>query len=285
MKRLRATLLTLTITGACLSLRTAAQSPGPEWPRFHGAANDNRSLETGLLKVWPDGGPKLLWTATGLGRGYSSVAVHQQRIYTAGMKDKQTEVIALDLDGKEVWRQINGQSWETDKRYAVAYAGSRGTPTCDGDRIYQLAEMGSLSAFDSATGRKVWTVDVLERFGGKTSKYGLSESVLVVGDRLFCCPAGEKGFLVCLDKATGATVWANREIPGSSSYVSLALTEIGGVMQIVGMSSAEAFGVDPKTGALLWTAEHGNQRKNNATNPIVYKGHVFVSTGYGKGSA
>ena len=41
----------------------------PSWPQFRGPQNDNLSTETGLLKQWPEGGPKLLWTAKGLGRG------------------------------------------------------------------------------------------------------------------------------------------------------------------------------------------------------------------------
>ena len=60
------------------------------WPRFHGPNNDNISTEKGLLKKWPDSGPKLLWTAKGLGVGWSSVSIAGGRIYTAGDVDKKT---------------------------------------------------------------------------------------------------------------------------------------------------------------------------------------------------
>src|SRR5258708_21445459 len=57
--------------------------PG-EWPQFRGPNRDGVSSETGLLKEWPAGGPPLAWKATGLGNGYSTVAVVGGRIYTIG---------------------------------------------------------------------------------------------------------------------------------------------------------------------------------------------------------
>ena len=38
-----------------------------DWPMYGGANHDNVSLEKGLLKSWPTGGPKLAWSATKLG--------------------------------------------------------------------------------------------------------------------------------------------------------------------------------------------------------------------------
>ena len=68
-----------------------------DWPCYHGRDRDNLSKETGLLQSWPAEGPPLLWTAEGLGKGYSSVAIAEGRLFTAGMIDKQTYVIALDV--------------------------------------------------------------------------------------------------------------------------------------------------------------------------------------------
>jgi outer membrane protein assembly factor BamB len=48
---------------------------GGDCPRFRGPAGDGQFSETGLLKQWPEGGPKLAWTAQGLGQGYSSATV------------------------------------------------------------------------------------------------------------------------------------------------------------------------------------------------------------------
>ena len=58
---------------AALVLPNAASAA--DWPQWHGPNRDNMSTESGLLKAWPDGGPKLLWVAEGLGKGFSTVSV------------------------------------------------------------------------------------------------------------------------------------------------------------------------------------------------------------------
>jgi len=274
----------LVIVSGLLLSRAQSAEPKHEWPCFHGPKRDNKSTETGLLKKWPDAGPKLLWTASGLGKGYSSVTVAGGLIYTAGMIDKQTYVFALDLNGKQKWRKLNGQSWETTRRYAMGYGGSRATPTYDEGRAYHLGERGRLGVFDAKTGTEVWHLDLFKQFDAKTPTYGLAESVLIDGDKLICCPGGKKGYMVCLEKKTGKLVWASTGIKGTMGYCSPVIAEFGGFRQLLSMTAAVAFGVDAKTGKLLWSVEHGNRRGNNATDPIFHNGHVFASTGYGKGS-
>src|SRR3990172_7316474 len=85
------------VVGLMVGFVTAVGAEGPSWPQFHGAKRDNISTETGLLKRWPEGGPKLLWTAQGIGHGYSSVAIADGRIYTAGNIDGKTVITALDM--------------------------------------------------------------------------------------------------------------------------------------------------------------------------------------------
>jgi len=256
------------------------------WPCFHGQRRDNRSAETGLFKTWPKEGPKLVWTASGIGHGYSSVAVTGGRIFTAGMKDKQTYVIALDLNGKELWRRPNGESWQAAERqrWAVAYAGARGTPTVDGDTVYHLSDLGRLTAFDVRTGEERWHVDIMEVFKPPRPKYGYSESVLILGDRLLFCPGGKEGYVVALDKRTGRTLWVNTDISDPIAYSSLVLVEIAGVEQVVGLSAARIFAVRIDNGRMLWQHAFGNKLKNSATDVIVHDGLVYASSGYGKGS-
>ena len=256
------------------------------WPCFHGPGRDNISVEKDLLRGWPEEGPPLLWTASGLGHGYSTVAIAADRIFTAGMIDKQTYVTALDMTGKVLWQKVNGQSWEATARqpWAVPYSGSRGTPTVCDDTVYHLSELGRLTAFNLRTGDQSWHVDVLQTFGAERPKYGLSESVLIHGDSLFCCSGGADGYIVALAKSTGRTLWTNTDIEDPVGYCSPVVAEIDGVEQIITMSAKRIFAVAPETGRLLWDYEFGNARSNNATDVIVSNGMVYASTGYGGGS-
>ena len=256
------------------------------WPSFHGPRRDNISHETGLMQAWPQAGPELLWAASGIGHGYSSLSIAAGRIFTAGMIGKQTYVTALDMNGKQLWQRLNGESWQASKRqtWAVAYAGSRGTPTVDGKTVYHLSEMGRLTAFDVQTGQERWHIDILKTFAADRPKYGLSESVLIHENALICCPGGARGYVVALQKETGRTLWVNQEIKDPVGYCSPVVARIDDVEQVISMSANRVFSFDPKNVRLLWEYPFGNARGNSATDVIVSDGRVYASSGYGGGS-
>jgi outer membrane protein assembly factor BamB len=256
-----------------------------EWPCFHGPRRDNLSTETGLLQTWPDEGPTLLWTNSDIGHGYSTVAIAGDRIFTAGMIKKQTYVTALDLEGKKLWQSLNGQSWQASARqsWAVPYAGSRGTPSVDGDTVYHLSELGRLAAFDIREGKERWHLELLRVFGAERPEYGYSESVLIYGDVLFCCPAGARGYMAAFNKATGRTLWANTEIKDAVGNCSAVMASIDGVEQVITLSASRVLSFEPEKGHLLWQFEFGNKRQNSCTDVIVSDGLVYASTGYGGG--
>jgi outer membrane protein assembly factor BamB len=272
--------LALTISGCNIGSRQDCN-----WPCFHGQDRTNKSTETGLLKKWPEAGPELLFTISGLGEGYSSVSIADGFIFTSGMTDKQTYVYAFDLNGKQLWKKSNGQSWETTLPWATTYTGTRSTPTYDNGLVYHLSELGRLAAFESRTGKEIWNIELKDRFEAGIPEYGYTESVLTDGNNLYYSPGGKKGYIVCLDKNTGSLVWANTDIQdpvvGNSSLI---IFDYGGYRQIAGLTGRSIFGLDSKTGELLWIVEFLNPNENNIADPIFYDGYLFASSGYGKGS-
>ncbi len=255
-----------------------------EWPSFHGPDRTNKSSETGLLREWPEDGPLLLWEAAGLGEGFSTVSIGGGLIYTAGILDNQSYVFCFDLTGNPVWKQPNGISWSTNMSHASSYLGPRSTPTFDNGVIYHLGDMGRLAAFDAESGKEIWYKELREEFDADIPEYGYAESLLTDGDNIYVRPAGRKGFQVCLNRNTGELVWANTEIPGIEGYSSAIIMDFGGSRQVLGSSSNCYYGVDTKTGKLLWKVDFENQRELNITDPVVRGDHVFISGGYGKGS-
>jgi len=252
------------------------------WPGFHGPDRRNISTETGLLSTWPQAGPPLAWKAAGIGEGYSSVAIADGLIFTSGKSENKTYVFAFDMNGKLKWKKPNGESWDVQVSWASAYNGPRSTPTCDHGVIYHLSEAGRLSAFKSSTGDLIWARDLTKDFQAEIPMYGFSESVLIDGNNLYVRPAGKIGFQVCLNKMTGKTVWVNNEIPGSCGYNSMVISDFAGFRQIIGASSNCFYGVDARTGKLLWNVDYENQHSLNCVDAIAFNEYVFITT-TGKG--
>jgi outer membrane protein assembly factor BamB len=256
----------------------------PHWPAFHGPDRSNKSTETGLLAEWPEEGLELFWTVSGLGKGYSTVSLADGFIFTSGTGDLQTLVFAYDLEGKLLWKKPNGGSWETEMSHARTYNGARSTPTYSDGVVYHLGDLGRLAAFDAKSGNELWSMELREEYEAEIPEYGYAESVYVEGDRLYCCPAGKKAYMVCLNKHDGKVIWENNQIGGTVGFSSLIRFDHGGFRQIAGLSSDRIFAVDSETGKLLWQVEYENSRSNNVPDLIFHDGFVFASSGYGKGS-
>ena len=120
-----------------------AADPEPFWPQFHGPNRDNISTEKGLLTKWPEKGPELIWTARGLGYGYSTVSIASGKIYTAGNIEADTVITAMNMNGKVLWQVKNGPTWTKDR------PGTRSTPTIDEGRLYHQSPIGNLVCLDA----------------------------------------------------------------------------------------------------------------------------------------
>ena len=242
------------------------------WPQFHGPNRDNISTEKGLLKKWPEKGPVLLWTAKGLGHGYSTVSIASGMIYTAGSIEKETIITALNMDGKELWQVKNGKGWTGDR------PGTRGTPTIDGNRLYHESPLGDVVCLQARTGKKIWEVNILDKFKSKNIFWALSESLLVDGNNLICCPGGPQTCMVALNKNTGAVVWKAASTNEPAGYGSPIVVEYQGLRIIITLTLKGMIGVNADTGELLWHVKHVSYADENVFTPIFHDGHVFISS-------
>jgi outer membrane protein assembly factor BamB len=267
--------LSVLVTVFCLPTLTFGGSF--DWPQWRGPDRTDVSRESGLLKEWPSGGPKRLWLFKNAGNGYSGPAIANGKFFTMGTRDGAEIMIALNADtGEEIWSASIGPIENFDRG-----GGPRGTPAVDGERIYGLGGQGKLICVALADGKVVWRVSLAD-LGGKTPRWGYSESVLVDGDKVICTPGGAKGALAALDKATGKVIWQSKEFTDPAHYSSAIVGEHNGTRQYIQLTEQHVAGVSANDGKLLWKSPFPGQTAVVPT-PILHDGCVYVTAGYGAG--
>jgi outer membrane protein assembly factor BamB len=252
-----------------------------DWPQWQGPDRTRMSKETGLLKEWPAGGPRVIWTANDLGTGYGSMSVAGDRVFVQGARGQNSVVIALNrADGKEVWAKPVGPI-ETRMRTNMG-AGPRGTPTVDGDRLYALTENGDLACLKT-DGAVVWQMNILKEFGGSQLQWMVSESPLVDGPHVVVSPGGLGAGIVKLDKMTGKTVWTSKELSDTAGYSSITVADVQGVRTYMTFTAVAGVGVRASDGKLMFRYAKAANNVANIATPIFSDNKVFFSSGYGAG--
>jgi outer membrane protein assembly factor BamB len=261
---------------------TLIASPEPGWPQFRGPRRDGISDERGLLPAWPEGGPKLLWSATGAGKGFSSPTIAGGRLYITGDFGEDVRVLAFDLQGKPLWSVKNGAAWLNQ------YQGARSTVTFFGGRIYHENAHGRVACLDAATGKELWSVDLLARFGGENITWGLSECLLVDERAVYATAGGRDALLVALDRMTGEVLWRSPAVfdpetkaLDNAGYASPILVRFAGRRLIIGCSQRHLYCVDADSGTLQWTRHRPTTYGVLAGTPVLVGNAVFVTAPFG----
>ena len=269
---------------AALALAPVAAPAGEDWPQWRGPNRDGISRETGLLQSWPEGGPPLVFRADGLGVGYSTVAVADGRIHTLGMLSGREWIITLDAKtGAKLWATPHGEGyrdWRGD--------GPRSVPTVADGRVYALGASGQLTALDAASGQVLWTLDLLREAGGRNISWGISESPLVLEDRVLVSPGGRSAGFAAFDRKSGEMLWSSEG--DEAGYASPLPVDLAGAPHVVFFSGDRAAGVRAEDGALLWSYRRASNRTANIATPILVSSsgesvELFLSSDYGTGGA
>jgi outer membrane protein assembly factor BamB len=248
-------------------------SPEPGWPQWRGPRRDGVSGETGLLKHWPEQGPPLLWKTEGIGRGWSSPIVVDGLIYLTGDKDGEVMVQCLEADGRVRWSVSNGGAWTKN------YAGSRSSCVYSEGLVYHMNAHGRVAAFDARTGEERWSLaSVLDAFGGKNITWGMTDCLLIDGERLLVSPVGTEGCVVALNKRDGKVLWRGESLEGDkAAYSSLGLVRMGARSVLIGTTSHHGIGLDAENGRLLWKVPVRNNWGATCCAPVFGEGMVFYA--------
>jgi outer membrane protein assembly factor BamB len=261
---------------AIVLLLAATAANAQEWTQWRGPARDGSVSAKNTPAAWPET-LKRSWRVE-IGEGYSSPVVAGGRAFVHGRKDPEEVVVSINLaDGKVLWQQ-KYQAVFQKNQYAVEMAkGPNATPLVAGNRLFTLGATGILNAWDTATGKLLWTRDFSKAIDTSKLFCGTSASPLMVDGRLVVEVGSDihGGQVLALNPATGATEWEWKGLgPG---YASPVLVEVDGSQQIVSMTEGSIVGLDAKTGKELWNVPFPDEWHENIATPLWTGTNLIVS--------
>ncbi|HVQ29229.1 MAG TPA: PQQ-binding-like beta-propeller repeat protein, partial [Vicinamibacteria bacterium] len=181
----------------------ASSALASDWLRIYGPSGNSTSDQKGLLRTWPEGGPKVLWTAP-LGAGFGGPAVKDGKVYLLDRNEEVGDKLrVLELSsGKELW------SFAYDAPGQFMFAGSRTTPTVDGELVYISGPLGDLYALNTQTHLPAWHKNIWKDFGGgELPRWAITQNPLIYGKLVIVAPQTSEAGVVAYDKLTGELKW------------------------------------------------------------------------------
>ena len=260
-----------------LTLLTAATTANAqEWTQWRGPARDGSVAAKNAPAKWPETFQRT-WRVE-IGEGYSSPVVAGGRVFVHTRRDPEEIVTGINLaDGKLLWQQ-KYQAVFNKNQYAVQMAkGPNSTPLVIGNRLFTLGVTGILNAWDTATGKTLWTRDFSKSIDTSKLFCGTAASPITVDGRVAVQVGSDihGGQILALNPATGETEWEWKGLgPG---YASPVVIDVGGTKQLVTMTEGSIVGIDARNGKELWSVAFPDEWHENITTPLWTGTHLVVS--------
>jgi outer membrane protein assembly factor BamB len=247
-----------------------------DWMQWRGPARDGTVPAKNTPASWPES-LKRVWRVE-IGEGYSSPVMANGRAFVHSRRDPEELVTAINLaDGKILWQQKYAAPFQKNQ-YAVKMAkGPNATPLLAGARLFTLGTTGIVTAWDTATGRRLWNKDFSQTVDTSKLFCGTAASPLLVGGLVVIQVGSDVhgGQIMALDPATGEARWGWRGAgPG---YASPVVFNVAGKEQIATMTNGSVVGLDAKTGGELWSVPFPDDWHENITTPVWTGTHLVVS--------
>ncbi|WP_254508497.1 PQQ-binding-like beta-propeller repeat protein [Anatilimnocola floriformis] len=261
-------------------LAFAPQVLADDWNQWLGPKRDGSTTE----KVAPWKGetaPKECWRLE-VGNGFAMPVIAQGRVFVhargSDPAKEEEQVTAIDLaTGKELWKDI----YERPKFSSVLGTGPRAAPTVAGKKLFTIGINGVMSCYDIEQGKRLWQVDVYERFNATLPNFAVCCSPLVIGNRVILSVGGKGHSLVALHTETGETVWEmlDDEASTSSPILFTGGERLPGTSpDVVFMTPLRMIGVDPINGSVRWDHPMVFQQAGTSPTPLAFKNRVVAST-------
>jgi outer membrane protein assembly factor BamB len=250
-----------------------------DWPQWRGPQRTGYSTER--LETLP-AEPKVNWKIATT-EGLSAPVVAGGKVFLFEAEDGKEVLRALNVaDAKVLWSTPIDDVMKDNQ----GPAGPRCTPVVDGDRVYAVSCRGELQCLETATGKKVWSVNYVKDFGAVfigekgtapgASRHGNNGSPLIAGDRLYACAGGtNEAGVVCLDKKTGAVIWKSQS--EQAGFAPPVVLNVNGREELICFMASGALALD-FNGKLLWRFPVKTAFSRHVATPVGYKDIVVVSS-------
>ena len=285
MHRLSRTIYIAIVSLSALSFFVGS-TPAADWASFRGPTGDGVSTATKLPIKWSVS-DNVAWKTPINGQGWSSPVLRNGVLYLtnavaedgeAVQTSYQLNTLALDAQsGKVLWSvKIFDQPVDSAKIHAK---NSHASPTPIVTPTHVYVHFGHLgTACLTTQGKVVWktlasTYSPVHGNGGTP--------ILHDGKLYFSVDGKVKTLVICLDAATGDTVWEfDRQSAASRkfSFTTPVIIEVNGKLQLISPASDIVHAIDPQNGKLIWQVKYDGY--SLIPKPVYHNGLLYVCTGY-----
>lgn len=185
-----------------------------------------------------------------------------------------------------------GEEWNKN------WNGTRSSLCINDGKLYIFNALGTLFCLDEKTLDEVWKKDVVTGFDGRNLIFGMTENPLIVGEKIFLTPGGEKNNMIALNKNTGDLIWSSPGLGLQSTYCSpLYIGDQSVPMVVTWMAVLPVEGLprdayrdnviiafNAENGDMLWSQTLTSQNDINPNAPLYIDGMILSATGYRGGT-
>ncbi len=258
-------------------------SHSADWPHLRGPDGGGSTSATGFATRWEES--KLAWQVELPGKGCSTPAVWQRRIYLTAPLDGKDAVLAYDWDGKVLWQTPLGAEQPGKHRNG---SGSNPSPATDGKGVFVAFKSGTLAALNM-DGSLRWQTNLVEKFGAVNLFWDFGSSpVLTEKHVVMARMHNGESWLAAFDKDTGAMRWKvdrTFETPREcdNGYTTPVLIRHEGREALLTWGAERLTIHDAADGKLLWTCAGFNPAATPlwpaVASPVVVDGTAVVCFG------
>ncbi len=257
------------VTALGLIVLPVQRGAAQDWPQWRGPARDGVITAFREPAAWPDALVRQWRVEVGL--GYATPLLVGQRLFVFSRQGEEEVMTAFDAaTGALVWRTGYAAPFTMVAATSRHGAGPKSTPAYADGRLFTLGMTNIVSAFDAATGRRLWHTPATPA----QPQFHTAMSPIVDNGMMIVHVGGPGDAAVtAFDAATGTVRWT--WTGDSPAYGSPIVADLLGTRQVVTFTHRSLVGIEAATGTLLWRRPFQTPADTTSQTPILYRDTII----------